>query len=109
MRSRGLATSRARARLATLVLVGSLAAFTPVGVAAAQVTTVETVPPAVDADGRTADERIDQVVVLLRILGVVLVVGTAGYWWRTRPSTVARLATAEPVLDDRAGSTEVVG
>lgn len=101
--------SRARARLATLLLLGSLVAFAPAGVAAAQVTTVETVPPAVDADGRTADERIDQVVVLLRILGVVLVVGTAGYWWRTRPATVERLAAAKPVLEERAGSTEVVG
>ncbi len=101
--------SRARARMAALLMVGTLAAFAPAGLAAAQVTTVETLPPAVDADGRTADERIDQVVVLLRILGAVLVVGTAGYWWRTRPATVERLAAAEPVLDEWTGSTEVVG
>jgi len=95
--------------MAALLIVGTLVALAPAGLAAAQVTTVETVPPAVDADGRTADERIDQVVLLLRVLGVVLVVGTAGYWWRTRPTTVERLAAAEPVLDERAGSTKVVG
>ncbi len=107
MRSRGPDISRARARLAALLLVGGLTVVGPAGIAAAQVTTVETVPPMVDADGRTADERIDQVVVLLRVLGVVLVVGTAGYWWRTRPATVERLAASESEVE--VGSTEVVG
>ena len=65
---------------------------------------METVPPVVDSEGRTADERIDQVVLLLRIVGVALVAATAGYWWRTRPSTVERLAT----VDSEAPSTEVV-
>lgn len=100
-----MVSSRARARLTMLLLVGTLVTLTPAGVGAAQVTTVETVPPAMDASGRTADERIDQVVVLLRILGVVLVVGTAGYWWRTRPSTIERLAGSEVEV----GSTEVSG
>ncbi len=104
MRSRERATSRARVWSAGLLFAVALCTLAPAGVAAAQVTTVETVPPVVDSEGRTADERIDQVVTLLRVLGVVLVVGAAGYWWRTRPSTVERLAT----VDSEAPSTEVV-
>ena len=103
MRSSGRTLVRKRVRLASLLVVGVAFLFTFAGPAEAQVTTIETVPPAVDADGRTASERIDQVVVLLRILGVVLVVGAAGYWWRTRPSTVERLTITDSDVD----STEV--
>ena len=55
------------------------------GPAFAQVTTVETVPPEVDEDGRTAGDRIDRIVVTLRVLAGVVLVGTAAYWWQTRP------------------------
>ena len=77
--------ARRRARVLGLVLVAGLWLGAFVLPADAQVTTIETVPPDVDDDGRTAGERIDRVVVMLRILGAVVVVSTAAYWWRTRP------------------------
>tara|TARA_B110000438_G_scaffold283859_1_gene312320 strand:- start:221 stop:460 length:240 start_codon:yes stop_codon:yes gene_type:complete len=69
---------------------------------AAQVTTVETVPPKVDDEGRTAGERVGQVVVTLRILGVTVVVATAGFWWRTRPVLIV-----EPTMDKRLDNSDV--
>ena len=104
MRSSGHTLERGQVRLASLLVLAASFLFTFAGPVEAQVTTVETVPPVVDADGRTASERIDQVVVLLRVLGAVLVVGAAGFWWRTRPSTVERLT----VTDSDIESTEVV-
>ncbi len=77
--------ARRRARVPGLVLVAGLWMGAFALPADAQVTTIETVPPDVDDEGRTAGERIDQVVVMLRILGVIVVVSTAAYWWRTRP------------------------
>ena len=77
--------ARRRARVLGLGLVAGLWLGAFVLPADAQVTTIETVPPDVDDDGRTAGERIDRVVVMLRILGAVVVVSTAAYWWRTRP------------------------
>jgi hypothetical protein len=47
--------------------------------------TIETIPPEVDESGNTTEERIDQIVVILRILAGVVLVGTAGYWWYTQP------------------------
>ncbi len=80
--------TRRRAQLVGLLFVGSLWFGLPGAPVAAQVTTIETVPLDVDDEGRTAGERIDQVVVMLRILGAVVVVTTAVYWWRTRPAAV---------------------
>ena len=73
-----------RAGLAAVVLAGGMLVGLA-GPALAQVTTVETVPPEVDEDGRTAGDRIDRIVVKLRVLAGVVLVGTAAYWWRTRP------------------------
>ena len=73
-----------RAGLAAVVLAGGMLVGLA-GPAFAQVTTVETVPPEVDEDGRTAGDRIDRIVVTLRVLAGVVLVGTAAYWWRTRP------------------------
>jgi len=75
-----------RAHVLALVFLASLWLGTFALPADAQVTTIETVPPDVDDEGRTAGERIDQAVVMLRVLGVVVVVSTAAYWWRTRPN-----------------------
>ncbi len=80
--------TRRGCRLVALLFFASLwfgALDSPVD---AQVTTIETVPPEVDDEGRTASERIDGVVVMLRILGVVVIVSTAAFWWRTRPVTI---------------------
>ncbi|MBT6372810.1 MAG: hypothetical protein HOJ86_09080 [Acidimicrobiaceae bacterium] len=86
MRRRGLIVVRRRAHVLGLVFLASLWLGTFALPADAQITTIETVPPDVDDEGRTAGERIDQVVVMLRILGAVVVVSTAAYWWRTRPN-----------------------
>jgi len=96
MRRRGLVVTRRRGRLIALLFLASLwlgALASPVD---AQVTTVETVPPEVDDEGRTASERVDGVVVMLRILGVVVVVSTAAFWWRTRPPTIGKELEDEP-------------
>ena len=74
-----------RAGLAAVVLAGGMLVGLA-GPAFAQVTTVETVPPEVDEAGRTAGDRIDRIVVTLRVLAGVVLVGTAAYWWRTRPA-----------------------
>lgn len=96
-----VATSR-RACLAGLLFAGSLYFGAWVAPVAAQVTTVETVPPEVDDDGRTAGERVGQVVVTLRILGVTVLVATAGFWWRTRPVLIV-----EPTMDKRLDNSDV--
>lgn len=77
-----------RVHLMLLLLLGVLWITVPTEVALAQVTTVETLAPEVDSTGRTAGERIDQIVVTLRIVGVALVVATGFYWWRTRPRSM---------------------
>ena len=46
----------------------------------AQNMTIETIPP---------EERIDQIVVTLRILAGLVVAGTVGYWWHTKPKKLA--------------------
>lgn len=52
----------------------------------AQVTTIETIPPAVDENGLTAGERIDQIVFSIRLIAVALLAVTAAFWWHTRPA-----------------------
>ena len=51
--------------------------------------TIETIPPEVDESGNTTEERIDQIVVTLRILAGLVVAGTVGYWWHTKPKKLA--------------------
>ena len=82
--------TRRSARVMALLLLASLWIGALVSPVDAQVTTIETVPPEVDDEGRTASERVDRVVVMLRILGVVVVVSTAAFWWRTRPPTTGK-------------------
>ena len=83
-----------RAGLAAVVLAGGMLVGLA-GPAFAQVMTVETVPPEVDEDGRTAGDRIDRIVVTLRVLAGVVLVGTAAYWWRTRPVNRQPLTVAD--------------
>ena len=82
--------TRRSGRLMALLFLTSLWLGVLVSPGDAQVTTIETVPPEVDEEGRTASERVDGVVVMLRILGVVVVVSTAAFWWRTRPPTTGK-------------------
>ncbi len=82
-----------RAGLTAVVLAGGMLVGLT-GPALAQVTTVETVPPEVDEDGRTAGDRIDRIVVTLRVLAGVVLVGTAAYWWQTRPANRPPRTTA---------------
>jgi len=55
--------------------------------------TIETIPPEVDESGNTTEERIDQIVVTIRILAGVVLVGTVGYWWHTKPKRSAMKKT----------------
>jgi len=87
-------TRSPRAGLAAVALVGGMLVGLA-GPALAQVTTVETVPPEVDEDGRTAGDRIDRIVVTLRVLAGVVLVGTAAYWWQTRPANRQPPTTAD--------------
>ena len=90
----------ARAGMAVVVLAGGLLLGVS-GPAFAQVTTVETVPPEVDEDGRTAGDRIDRIVVTLRVLAAVLLVGTGAYWWQSRPANRVAAGVADPGSTDR--------
>ena len=69
---------------------------TPAG---AQVTTVETVPPEVDEDGHTAGDRVNQIVVTLRVVAGLMLVASGVYWWQTRPDRVVRAAVARGELE----------
>ena len=75
--------------------------------AGAQTMTIETVPPEVDESGRTARERVDEVVLILRILAAVVLVGTVAFWWHTRPARKLKeedpmglLVESEPTGED---------
>ena len=95
MTQRRWTTTRSpHAGLAAVVLSGGMLVGLA-GPALAQVTTVETVPPEVDEDGRTAGDRIDRIVVTLRVLAGVVLVGTAAYWWQTRPANRQPPTTAD--------------
>jgi hypothetical protein len=86
--------------MAVVVLAGGIL-LGVTGPAFAQVTTVETVPPEVDEDGRTAGDRIDRIVVTLRLLAAVVIVGTGAYWWQTRPANRVVADAVDPGSTDR--------
>ena len=65
----------------------------------AQNMTIETIPPEVDESGQTTEERIDQIVVTVRILAGVVLTGTVGYWWHTKPKKSAMKKT-KPIEAD---------
>ena len=70
--------------------------------------TVETIPPEVDESGRTAGERVDQIVLIIRILAGVVLVGTVAFWWHTRPVKAALLdKPSVPPSDEKATTGEV--
>ena len=92
---------RARSVVAVFVvapslLLGALCLAIPAG---AQVTTVETVPPEVDEDGHTAGDRVNQIVVTLRVVAGLMLVASGVYWWQTRPDRVVRAAVARGELE----------
>mgnify|MGYP000910945992 CR=1 FL=1 len=69
----------------TAIICSVFSYFTYVDFSLAQNMTIETIPPEVDESGNTTEERIDQIVITLRILAGVVLVGTAGYWLYTKP------------------------
>jgi hypothetical protein len=82
--------------VAPSLLLGALCLAIPAG---AQVTTVETVPPEVDEDGHTAGDRVNQIVVTLRVVAGLMLVASGVYWWQTRPDRVVRAAVARGELE----------
>ena len=82
--------------IAPSLLLGALCLATSAG---AQVTTVETVPPEVDEEGRTAGDRVDQIVKTLRVIAGLMLVASGVYWWQTRPDRVVRAAVARGELE----------
>ena len=76
----------------TAIICSVFSYFTYVDFSLAQNMTIETIPPEVDESGNTTEERIDQIVVTLRILAGLVVAGTVGYWWHTKPK---KLTTEE--------------
>ena len=84
--------------LAPALFLGALCFAAP---AAAQVTTVETVPPEIDDEGRTTSERVDQIVLILRILAGVVLAGTVAFWWHTRPTSGDMLDESSTLVSDQ--------
>ena len=90
-----------------LAAVVALAVAALMGPVEAQTMTIETIPPELDESGRTAGERVDEVVLIIRILAGVLLAGTAAFWWHTRPGRAALLDTpATPMPDEEATTGE---
>ncbi len=77
-----------RLTFSTTIVFCFLLCFLQVDFSLAQNMTIETIPPEVDESGNTTEERIDQIVVTLRILAGAVLVGTAGYWWHTKPKNL---------------------
>jgi len=73
----------------TAIVCSIFAYFSYVDFSLAQNMTIETIPPEVDESGNTTEERIDQIVVTIRILAGVVLAGTVGYWWHTKPKKSA--------------------
>ena len=90
-----------------VVAAVALAVVALMGPVEAQTMTVETIPPELDESGRTAGERVDEVVLIIRILAGVLLAGTAAFWWHTRPARVVLLDNpSAPMSDDEATTGE---
>tara|TARA_B100000749_G_scaffold216224_1_gene171093 strand:- start:542 stop:844 length:303 start_codon:yes stop_codon:yes gene_type:complete len=90
-----------------LAAVVALAVAALMGPVEAQTMTIETIPPELDESGRTAGERVDEVVLIIRILAGVLLAGTAAFWWHTRPGRAALLDNpATPMPDEEATTGE---
>ena len=105
--SRRIEHRRRAGRAAGGLLVGLLLAVTLlVGPARAQVTTVVRVPRTVDTAGRTAGDRVDQIVLILRVVAGVVVVSTVGFWWHTRPERRLRAAIDRGEIDGPVGVVE---
>lgn len=92
-RARSVAAALA---IAPSLLLGALIWTAPAG---AQVTTIETIPPEVDENGRTAGDRVDQIVVTLRVVAGLMLIASGVYWWQTRPDRVVRAAVARGELE----------
>ena len=83
----------------------ALAVAALMGPVEAQTMTVETIPPEVDESGRTAGERVDEVVLIIRILAGVLLAGTAAFWWHTRPARATLLDNPSAPMSDEEATT----
>ena len=88
-----------------LAAVVALAVAALVGPVEAQTMTIETIPPELDESGRTAGERVDEVVLIIRILAGVLLAGTAAFWWHTRPGRAALLDNPSTPMPDEEATT----
>ena len=85
----------------------AVAVATLVGPVEAQTMTVETIPPEVDESGRTAGDRIDEIVLIIRILAGVVLAGTAAFWWHTRRARTALLdGLSAPMFDEETSTGE---
>ena len=96
-----------RTRVTKLLLAAAmaLAVAALMGPAEAQTMTVETIPPELDENGRTAGERVDEIVLIIRILAGVLLAGTAAFWWHTRPVRAVMLDNASVPMPDEEATT----
>ena len=83
----------------------ALAVAALMGSVEAQTMTVETIPPELDESGRTAGERVDEVVLIIRILAGVLLAGTAVFWWHTRPARASLLDNPLTPMPDEEATT----
>ena len=88
-----------------LTAVVALAVAALMGPVEAQTMTIETIPPELDESGRTAGERVDEVVLIIRILAGVLLAGTAAFWWHTRPGRAALLDNPSTPMPDEEATT----
>ena len=88
-----------------LAAVVALAVAALMGPVEAQTMTIETIPPELDESGRTAGERVDEVVLIIRILAGVLLAGTAAFWWHTRPGRAALLDNPSTPMSDEEATT----
>ena len=88
-----------------VVAAVALAVVALMGPVEAQTMTVETIPPELDESGRTAGERVDEVVLIIRILAGVLLAGTAAFWWHTRPARAALLDNPSAPMPDEEVTT----
>ena len=96
-----------RTRVTKLMLAAAiaLAVAALMGPVEAQTMTVETIPPELDENGRTAGERVDEIVLIIRILAGVLLAGTAAFWWHTRPARGALLDNSSAPMPDEEATT----